>query len=312
MPLDHFVPCVYLRNFYSPKLGRRFYCWRKSKNDRFVPKAEDVCRFRDHNTLPYLDNPRAVEDYIAPVEHCWNKSLNQFCTKTHDPTVILNICKMLSYILVCSPTMLRLGGENLVSNVQAVTDIADRAGLLPEIPSSITEQDVASLFEVEVDKKFPQAMGVLALHDLVNSFSNGSWLFIHNEFEECPFFTSDFPIVSLQSLHAPNSTMVFVLLPNLAVSISPGLMKTIENQPLFENFCCRRLRANRKQIFQLNGLFVRAADDMVFFRAEERWMKRCFEKNRNFRTQDIHVKIPTERGFIVGSRRVIGPYNFDE
>ncbi len=43
MPLDHYIPQVHLKNFYSPVLGDRMYATRKSDLKSFTPNSKSVC-----------------------------------------------------------------------------------------------------------------------------------------------------------------------------------------------------------------------------------------------------------------------------
>src|SRR5215475_8201703 len=65
MPLDHYVSQVHLKNFYSPLLGELMYAFRKSDSKKFPTKAQDVCRITDHNTNPFLQQPRVIEDFLV-------------------------------------------------------------------------------------------------------------------------------------------------------------------------------------------------------------------------------------------------------
>jgi hypothetical protein len=54
MPLDHYIPQVHLKNFYSPVLGDRMYATRKSDLKSFTPSSKSVCGINDGSTDAYL------------------------------------------------------------------------------------------------------------------------------------------------------------------------------------------------------------------------------------------------------------------
>jgi hypothetical protein len=68
MPLDHYVSQVHLKNFYAPALGELMHAFRKSDSKQFSTKAPDVCRITDHNTNPFLQHPRVIEEFLKTVE----------------------------------------------------------------------------------------------------------------------------------------------------------------------------------------------------------------------------------------------------
>ena len=75
MPLDHFVSQVYLKNFYSPKLGALMYAIRKSDLKLFTPNAESVCRIENGSTNFYLREDRIIEEFLKRIEPGYNAAL---------------------------------------------------------------------------------------------------------------------------------------------------------------------------------------------------------------------------------------------
>ena len=66
--LDHYVPQVHIRRFYSPALGERLYAIRKSDLKAFTPNSKGVCGVHDGSTSPYLVEDRAIEDFLQTIE----------------------------------------------------------------------------------------------------------------------------------------------------------------------------------------------------------------------------------------------------
>ncbi|KAA0070456.1 hypothetical protein [Tardiphaga sp. P9-11] len=75
MALDHYVSQLHLRNFYSPVLGERLYAVRKSDLKAFTPRSQDICRIDEGNRNAYLQDERAIEEFLKEIEPKYNVSL---------------------------------------------------------------------------------------------------------------------------------------------------------------------------------------------------------------------------------------------
>ena len=75
MPLDHYIPQVHLKNFYSPVLGDRMYATRKSDLKSFTTKSKSVCVIDDGSTNAYLKEDRAIEEFLKTIEPKYNEAL---------------------------------------------------------------------------------------------------------------------------------------------------------------------------------------------------------------------------------------------
>jgi len=64
MPLDHYIPQVHLKKFYSPSLRNRMYAMRKTDLKTFTPNSNTVCRIMDGSTNAYLREDRAIEEFL--------------------------------------------------------------------------------------------------------------------------------------------------------------------------------------------------------------------------------------------------------
>ena len=108
MTLDHYVPQVHLKNFYSPALDGLMYAIRKSNLKRFTPKSQDVCRIEEGSTNAYLTEDRAVEEFLKTVEPRYNASLAKLRDNKIDQEAIASLAGFAAYIVSCSPTAMRL------------------------------------------------------------------------------------------------------------------------------------------------------------------------------------------------------------
>src|ERR1700726_2476349 len=81
MPLDHYVPQVHLRQFYSPALaGKQVHGFRKRDGHVFPCSSKDVCRVQDGSTNEYLLNDRAIEEFLKTVEPNYNQAIAELRT----------------------------------------------------------------------------------------------------------------------------------------------------------------------------------------------------------------------------------------
>jgi Protein of unknown function (DUF4238) len=163
MPLDHYVSQVHLKNFYSSSLGELMYVFRKSDLKQFPTKAQDVCRIADHNTNPFLQQPRAIEDFLTSVEPKYNASLEKIREDKIDRECIHCIAGFVAYVLTCSPTALRLNVEPLKAAVDAAARLADAKGVFSRAPPSLGSKSVTELLDeggavFAVDPQYPQVL----------------------------------------------------------------------------------------------------------------------------------------------------------
>jgi hypothetical protein len=121
MPLDHYVSQVYLKNFYSPKLGGLMHAIRKSDLKSFTPNAQSICRIEDGSTNSYLREDRVVEEFLKGIEPKYNRALEKLTAANIDPECIYTIAGFVAYVLVCSPAGMRIQAECLKGVVEDTT-----------------------------------------------------------------------------------------------------------------------------------------------------------------------------------------------
>src|SRR6266487_3948537 len=118
MPLDHFVPQVYLRGFYSPALGKRMYALRKSDLKAFTPNSESICRIMDGSTNAYLSEERAIEDFLKTIEPRYTVALAQLAADQTVHDAVYTIAGLVAYILTCSPAAMRINVEPFKGSIE--------------------------------------------------------------------------------------------------------------------------------------------------------------------------------------------------
>jgi hypothetical protein len=211
MPLDHYVSQVHLKNFNSPLLGELMYAVRKSDLKKFSTKAQDVCRITDHNTNPYLQQPRAIEDFLKGVEPKYNSSLEKIREDKIDLQCIHCIAGFVAYVLTCSPAALRLNAGPLKD---AMARLADAKGEFSKAPLSFRSKSLTEVLDeggvaLTVDPKYPQALGIDSILHHVSVCGNLPWEILRNFQYDTPFFTSDYPVaIEVVNLNAPINRVV--------------------------------------------------------------------------------------------------------
>jgi hypothetical protein len=311
MPLDHYISQVHLKNFNSPALGNLLYAIRKSDLNTFTPRAQDVCRIEEGSTNSFLSKERAVEDFLKDVEPIYNKSIEKFRQKSPDGESIYTIAGIMSYILTCSPTAMRLGETPLKTSVEQTALNLDAKNAFPppppEIGSSMTELIEKGTLNIDIDQKFPQALGIIGIQSYINIFGNSYWEILHNPFDNNPFFTSDFPIVYEFSKHSPVVNKIMPLAPDLAVRIIPDKKFDWESAGnSFSNFKYQKRILKRRDVVNLNRQIIRCAEDLIFYRDNLTWIYRFVEKNRKFYIEPQTDKIPSQNGnYIYFSYKIV-------
>ena len=308
MPLDHYIPQVHLRNFYSPVLGDRMYATRKSDLKSFTPNSKSVCRINDGSTNAYLKEDRAIEKFLKTIEPKYNEALAKLIGDKIDEQCIYTIGGFVAYVVSCSPAGMRIQSGPLRSSVETVAAMTEARGLIPPPPKELGGESLVELLgtgavKVKVDPKFPQAIGISSIHRSLAIFGNFRWDILLNGFNHSPFFTSDFPAAIEETRDRLIINRIVPLAPNLAIRIRPDL--TIDKDLAdfsFANFHCRRRCISQKQAVEINRLIVRCAEDTVFYRDDSAWVQRFIAKNRHYRVEPSTSTQPTRKGYRLISR----------
>jgi hypothetical protein len=312
MPLDHYVSQVHLRRFYSPALGNRVYAIRKSDLKAFTPRSEDVCRIMDGSTNVYLRENRYIEDFLKTIEPNYNAALDKLISGPIDKDCIYAIAGFVAYVISCSPAGMRIGCDPLKNIVESTTAMMDAKGSFPPPPpqlgnTTLTELIRDGVISVTIDPKFPQALGINTILSRTATFGNCKWEILHNDFDDSPFCTSDFPAAIEETGDPRILNRIVPLAPNLAIRTKPSL--TIgEARPdfSFPDFGCHRRKISFKELVRLNCLIVRCAEDLVFHRDDSPWVRSVVAKNRHYRVEPYTHRLPTSTGeFLVPTQRVV-------
>jgi hypothetical protein len=311
MSLDHYISQVHLKKFYSPVLGDRMYAIRKSDLKSFTPRSKDVCRTNDGSTNAYLDEDRAIEEFLKTIEPKYDAVLEKLLRGEIDSECIYTIAGFVAYVMCCSPAGMRINAGPLKSTVEAEAAMLEARGLLPPAPKALGGQSLVELLRtgvvrVEVNHKFPQAMGIRLISRQIATFGNFKWEILINRFDHSPYFTSDFPVAVEETKDWRVVNRIVPLAPNLAVRIKPDFTVDPKRADFsFSNFGWRRKEVSYKEVVEINRLIVRCAEEAIFCRDDSAWIQKFVEKNRHYRIEPNTYKLPKGNGFhLVSTARI--------
>jgi len=217
----------------------------------------------------------------------------------------------IAYVLSCSPGGIRTHSKPLQGAVEETMRILDAQGKIgappPELRvSSLTELLLSGRLRIELDLKYPQAIGIASILQQTNTLGNFGWEILVNN-TDSPFFTSDLPIAieSTNDLRIINK--IVPLTPKLAVRLHPNL--SIDKNTVdfsFKGFCREVRLVSRAEVLSINTLLVRCAESVVFFSQNHDWVERFVRKNSRFRIETIAQRLPYQKGtFLFNSLKVI-------
>ena len=312
MALDHYVPQVHLRNFYAPTLGSLMYAIQKSDLKSFTPNAQAVCRIKDGSTNSYLREDRAIEEFLKGIEPKYNPALAKLAADNIDPECVYAIAGFVAYVLTCSPAAMRILSDPLKGAVEETCRTLDSKGVLPAPPpelggESLTELLHSGKVRVEINPKYPQAIGIASIFSHTITFGNFKWDILINPFNDSPFFTSDFPVAIEKTDDLRILNRIAPLAPNLAIRIRPDLSLDRERADFsFSGFRRTVRKLSRPEVMSINKLIVRCAETTVFFRDNYEWVPKFVKKNAGFRIEPRTQRIPHGNGTLLLFTQEVG------
>jgi hypothetical protein len=272
MPLDHYVPQVHLRKFYSPVLGERMYATRKSDLKSFTPNSKGVCGINNGSTNSYLRDARWIEEFLKEIEPNYDAALAKLMLGKIDREAIYVIAGFVAYVIGCSPTGMRINSEPLKSIAETQAVMMEEHGALPLPPGELAGSSLAEILqsgdiELKVNPKYAQAIAIRKITDNVAAFGNFKWEILLNRFEQNPFFTSDFPVAIEETNDWRLVNRIIPLAPNVAVRIRPDIAIDIRNPDFsFTKFRYLTRNVSRQEVIEINRLIVRCAEETIFYR----------------------------------------------
>ncbi|MBS0296839.1 MAG: DUF4238 domain-containing protein [Proteobacteria bacterium] len=313
MALDHYVSQVHLRNFYSPKLRGQMHAIRKSDLKKFPCTSESVCRIEEGSTNAYLIEDRVIEEFLKSIEPKYNASVAVLLEGKPDSACVHAIAGFAAYVSSCAPAAMRIHSEPLESLIQTEVEILEKQGSLTKAPASLGGKSLSELLaegtiKATIDPKFPQAVGISTILSRTSVFGNSRWEILSNPEPESPFFTSDYPVALEKISGRQNPNWIVPLAPNLAIRIVPDeALRGAQDDLTFSRFRFSTRSISHQEIRAANGLIVRSAESLVFYRDDRDWVEKFVEKNRAFRIESVTDRIDVGDGVLNISRQRLAP-----
>ncbi|MES0032374.1 DUF4238 domain-containing protein [Mesorhizobium sp. M0040] len=315
MALDHYVSQVHLRNFYSDDARGRLVAVRKDDLKRFYPWSEDVCRIEDGSTNAYLNEPRAIEAFLKRIEPNYNRALAAVRERRIDAEDVNVVAGFVAYVASCSPAAMRLHSAPITASTEAGMQILDAQGLMPPAPKELGERSMSELLAdgavtINIDGKYPQAIGISQIEQRVHVFGNALWDVMRADPGDGAFLTSDFPIALGASYDNRVVSKTVTLAPDLAICIHPQLSeRSREPDFTFPSFRARFRRLKPSGIRAVNRELVRSAENLVFASRDEPWLTRFVRRHRDFRADAVISTLPMPNGgSMIVARQAIVPF----
>ena len=302
MALDHYISQVYLKNFNSPKLGHLMHAMNKGDLKHFTPFADSICRIEEGNTNPYLKENRLIEEFLKEIEPKYNLALSRLKNRKIDNECIYTIAGFIAYVMICSPAGMRLNSTPLRGPLEESARILDNQGKLRPPPPSLGGKTPSDLLsngkaKIEIDPKYPQAIGINRILDSVSMFGNFTWEILINEYKDSPFFTSDYPVAIERLDSSRPMNKIIPLDPFMAIRIIPDPTFNIRARDFtFANFKSAFRKPNRKKVNHINKLIVRCAENIVVYCDDHDWIPRFIQKNSSFRIEPKTTRFPDGNG----------------
>jgi hypothetical protein len=287
------------------------YATKKSDLKSFCCDSKSVCRIEENSTSAYLVNDRAVEEFLVGVEPKYTASIAKLRDGKIDRDCITVLGGFAAYVSCCAPAAMRMHTVPFENLAISEATILDRIGLLPQAPAKLGNKTLTELLangsvQVNIDPKYPQALGVSTIWNRIALWGNSRWEILRNNEPNNPFFTSDYP-VALEARDARLANWIIPLAPDVAIRIIPDItLSKAEPDPSFAKFSYQHRVPRRFELLEINRLIVRSAENMVFYSNNLPWIPKFIAKNRYYRIDAVTERIPLRTGFLnIATQRIV-------
>jgi hypothetical protein len=294
MAKDHYVARTYLRHFSLEGKDGFVNVIRKENLDRLetIPIGT-ICYEQNGSDNHYFpEKPRVVEDYLKLYEPRWSDCIQKISDGTYTNETKSLMAGYLAYLRTCTPTAVRLGCENYADFVQHVYDKLEAKEY--SNPNSKYRDVIETIrkhggTKIEVDNKYPMAIGITNLIRIQSVISRSPWIVFKNE-TSVPFVTSDNP-VCLQYHESGFADFYCPLTPWLAIVIHP-IRETEEAGP-------DHVGAFKPEgIAKMNQLVVQSAEDLVICNDFED-AEKLIKEFQDWQVELRKIKIPSGNGHVI-------------
>ena len=198
------------------------YAINKKDLKEFTPRSEDVCRIEDGSTNAYLREDRAIEEFLKTIEPKYSAAVAKLASNRIDGECIYTIAGIVAYVISFSPAGMRIHSCALQGVVEMEAFLLASRPLSSSPPElggmNLTEILKKGIAKVDVDPKFPQAIGIASIIKNTAMLGNFKWELLRNDFEDSAYFTSDYPVAIETTSDLSVRNRIVPLSPSLAIN----------------------------------------------------------------------------------------------
>jgi len=301
MSKDHYVAKTYLKSFTDENL---FYPYRKAVPRKIIGKQispSAVCHQLNGDINQYLDDPEYLKKALPLMENNWARIVNELESgpiSVQDKAILAGY---LAVLRICTPTAKRLS-KNSVENILKATALTIPSEALSKEARQGERRGKEMLRTGEAgfdaDGEATKAMMMENLGYLTKKLLESPWTVLFNETYH-DFVTSDNPLILTG---VANRFEFFVpLKPKLGLLVHPQ----IESK---DSDLTEYLEADIKKTFakKLNKLMVKAAEKLVLYRHEEKWLEGMVKKYANWGVIDCGgvIELPDGKRLMTYNERI--------
>jgi hypothetical protein len=316
MPLDHYVSQVHLRQFYSTELPQAMFATRKIDLATYRCNSKSQCRVKDGSTNQYLDDPRIIEKFLINVENEYNAALDSLRRGHPTENAVFSISGFVSYVMCCSPAAMRINTPLFRSMVRRQASLLERLGELPPAPKAMGGGTLSQMLDdgrvvIDIDKKFPQAVGISNILERLSAFGNSKWEIIRNLHSDSQFFTSDYPIGNEARSDPRILNRIVPLAPDIAIRICPSFDSQGKGMS-FPKFSYSMTSASKSEAISINREIVRCAETVVYYSRSDSWRANFIKKHRHYRVDAQIDELAYDGGTVSPARQATLPFRYDQ
>ena len=308
---DHYVSQTYLERFANER-GQLVPYYKSCHVTVGKPKSpKSICHETDGDANTYFDDPRVLDNYLAPVEKNWSTNVQALCDMRVDADIKYQLSAYISYLRACNPVAKRMGQDMLAETIQPIADKVMRENindptLGPELQAKLMQELHLGNIRCVVDREYAHARGISSLIGVANRLYCSGWLKLFNE-TDIPFITSDNPAVLYYRNTTDTEASVFVpVSPTNAILISPDYSierPTNEDVQSYQSSFDRYASIKKEYVRHFNQLIVKSAERIILHATVERWLEEDVVKYRSWRMENVTSKIPYENGVLLVHRQ---------
>lgn len=306
MAFDHYVSQVHFKPF---RLKKKLFTISKQTLRYDLCSPRSICRFPEGNTNNYLEDPRAIERFLVPIENNYGSAIESILNRKIDNKVIFTIAGWIASVYSCSPTGIRLFQPILKNIAHETTRVLEIIGLLPslELPNNQTFTELLDKrkVEIEIDPKYCQSIGVEIIQSLAYVLGNLKWEFLLNPFSSSPFFTSDNPIAIEPQRKSPLCNILVPLTPMLALRIHTIYEENHFSDKEFSRNSIKFKQLKFAEVQKINMYLVQSAENHIYFGKLLPWMEAFIRKHSKHRIEIQTTKLRRPKGCTVFTQKVL-------